>query len=162
VALPYFSDTAPTLLPLIRAIAFLMIVTAALRLTSFPFAVFGYQRFRGPLPTWDGWYVIVTMLVELTLAVGSMIVGIAGMRNPPRQRRLLMVWAWATLVAGAANILVRIYFYIFVVARAFPYVVSAIAWDVNNFLASATFPVVCLILARRRDVRQLFGEMTSA
>ena len=138
-----------------------MIVTAALKLTSFPFAALGYRRFRMPLPAWDGWYLIITLIVELTLAVVSMIAGIACMRHPPRRRKLLIVWAWTTLIAGAASILVRIYFYIFL-ARAYPYVISAIALDVNNFLAGGALPILCLILSADSIYKSYLGRALPA
>src|SRR5260221_544780 len=59
VAIPYFSDAEPSMLPLVRVLAVLIVITAALKLISVPTFILRSMPLGSSFADWYGWYPVL-------------------------------------------------------------------------------------------------------
>ena len=157
VAIPYFSDVGPSMLPLVRVLAVLIVITAALRLISVPTFILGSMRLGSTLGDWYGWYRVIIYFVNVALAAVSLVGAIGCLRNPLSGRRLLIIWAGGSLVFGAASILANAIYIYQRYSRPLSYAIGGVASWADYVVAMSAIPIICLVVLRRQDVKRLFS-----
>src|SRR5689334_12782937 len=91
VAIPYFADAEPSMLPLVRVLAVLIIITAALKLIAVPTFFLGTMTFGTTFSDWYGWYRVGIFFANVALAALSLVGAIGCLRTPRSGWRLVTV-----------------------------------------------------------------------
>jgi len=157
VAIPYFSDDADaSMLPLVRVLAVLIVITAALKLIAVPTFLLGTMSFGRTFADWYGWYRVAVFFANVGLAALSLVGAIGCLKNPLTGRRLVTAWAFGSLALAGATIIANAIYVYLRYSRPFAYGIGQIASGADYVVSITAIPIICLVVFRRRDVRKLF------
>jgi hypothetical protein len=164
LAVAYYADATPPMLPVVRGIGVLCILFGFLGI-GFLICQSTLDSYRDPA---RGFYnehffrlnIIAGYCFSLIFSVGYIIAGCGCLRRRPSGRRLLLGCAWGVLLWGIYGVGLSIWSYVKTWGGRYPTteLAAIIGYQLKYLISGAGFPLILILLMRNREVRRIFDD----
>jgi hypothetical protein len=163
LAVAYYADTTPPMLPVVRGLGVLCIVFGGIGILLL-LGELNYDRYlsmpRG-IPHERLYRVSQIVAYGLSLVSGilNIVAGCGCLRRRPRGRRLLLICAWGALVWTGYTVGLSIWYSVTIFGAYSPgYLAGAMSYQVRRLIAGTPCQLIIILLMRNREFRRIFDQ----
>jgi hypothetical protein len=162
LAVAYYADTTPSMLPVVRGIGVLCIVFGGIGIVLLlgtsgfdqyqPSRVFRYNRLY--------WITLIAgQCLKLVLGVLSIVAGCGLLRRQPRGRRLLLTCVWVALAWTGYAIAYSMWYFVTVYGGSRSgYLIGVMSYQLEYLLPGTSGQLILILLLRNAQIRRIFDD----
>ena len=165
LAVAYYADTTPSMLPVVRGIGVLCIVFGGIGILLL-LGTSGFDRYQPPPSArsigYQGlyWFTLITgQCLKLVLGVLSIVAGCGFLRRQPRGRRLLQTCVWVALVWTGYAIGYSMWYSAMIYGGSrSTYLIGVMSYQLEYLLPGTSGQLILILLLRNGQIRRVFDE----